>query len=153
MLTNWEFEKKYFLHKDMVYRIAFTYMKNVQESEDVLQEVFLKLYMRESSFESEEHEKRWLIKVTTNLCKDKLGLFWNKRRCSFEGLEQLVDKDEERNVIQDIVSLPEKYRIAIYLHYVEGYSCKEIAEILGKSESAVKMRLKRGKEMLKNERR
>ena len=132
MLTNWEFEKKYFLHKDMIYRIAFTYMKNVQESEDVLQEVFLKLYMRESSFESEEHEKRWLIKVTTNLCKDKLGLFWNKRRCSFEGLEQLVDKDEERNVIQDIVSLPEKYRIAIYLHYVEGYSCKEIAEILGK---------------------
>ena len=153
MLTNWEFEKKYFLNKDMVYRIAFTYMKNAQESEDILQEVFLKLYMREGAFESEEHEKRWLIKVTTNLCKDKLGLFWNKRRCDFDGLEQLADKGEERSVIQDIVSLPEKYRIAIYLHYVEGYQCKEIAEILGKSESAVKMRLKRGKEMLKNERR
>ena len=153
MLTNWEFEKKYFLHKDMVYRIAFTYMKNVQESEDILQEVFLKLYKRGKGFESEEHEKRWLIRVTTNLCKDKLALFWNKRRCEFEGLEQLADKEAERSVIQDIVSLPEKYRIAIYLHYVEGYQCKEIAEILGKSESAVKMRLKRGKEMLKNERR
>lgn len=153
MLTNWEFEEKYFLYKDMVYRIAFTYMKNVQESEDILQEAFLKLYKREKGFESEEHEKRWLIKVTTNLCKDKLALFWNKRRCEFEGLEQLADKEEERNVIQDIVSLPEKYRIAIYLHYVEGYQCKEIAEILGKSESAVKMRLKRGKEMLKSERR
>lgn len=68
MLTNWEFEKKCFLHKDMVYRIAFTYMKNVQESEDIFQEVFLKLYKREKGFGSEEHEKRWLIKVTTNLC-------------------------------------------------------------------------------------
>ncbi|MGN0714174.1 MAG: RNA polymerase sigma factor [Anaerovoracaceae bacterium] len=68
-------------------------------------------------------------------------------------LQTVADKAEERNIIQDIVSLPEKYGISIRLQYVEGYQCKEIAEILGKSESAVKMRLKRGKKMLKNERR
>ena len=77
---------------------------------------------------------------------------WLQMPCSIH-FTLLADKEEERNVIQDIISLPEKYRIAIYLHYVEGYQCKEIAEILGKSESAVKMRLKRGKEMLKSERR
>lgn len=146
-----EFEAIYERHKDTVFRMAFTYMKSWQESEDVLQEVFLKLYTAEPAFESEEHERRWLIRVTVNLCKNQLKLFWNTKRCSLEQIGELVESPDDREIIAAVLELPEKCRSAVYLHYVEGYKCREIAELLQVKESTVKMRLKRGRELLKIE--
>ncbi len=144
-----EFEAIYERNKDTVFRIAFTYMKNRQESEDVLQEVFLKLYTAEPVFDSKEHERRWLIRVTVNLCKNRLKLFWNTKRCSLDEIGELADRQDDREIIAAVLGLPEKYRSVVYLHYVEGYRCREIAELLSLKESTVKMRLKRGRELLK----
>lgn len=92
MLTSKEFELKYDTYKDTVFRIAFTYLKNQAESEDVMQEVFLKLYTAAPDFEGEEHEKRWLIRVTVNLCKNQLKSFWRSHRGEIENLEQIADQ-------------------------------------------------------------
>lgn len=150
-MSGKEFELVYERYKDMVYRIAFTYMKNRQESEDVLQDVFLKLYTMERKFDGEEHRRRWLIRVTVNLCKNRLNLFWNTRRCSLEMIGEIADSPGSGDVIAAVLELPEKPRTAVYLYYVEGYKCKEIAEILQIKESTVKMRLKRGRELLKQQ--
>lgn len=144
-----EFEEKYDRYKTTVYRIAFAYLKNNEECEDAMQEVFLKLLLSAPPFETGEHEKRWLIRVTVNYCKNNLKLFWNSRRGSIEEIEQLPADAEEKAILEEILNLPEKFKIVIYLYYVEGYKCAEIAEILDMKESAVKMRLKKGRELLK----
>lgn len=146
-----EFEEKYKQYKAIIYRIAFTYLKNNEECEDAMQEVFLKLLLSAPSFESSEHEKRWLIRVTVNYCKNNLKLFWNSRRGAMEEIQQLPADSEEKLILEEILNLPEKFKIVIYLYYVEGYKCAEIAEILDLRESAVKMRLKKGRELLKIE--
>ena len=144
-----EFEEKYDQYKTVIYRIAFTYLKNNEECEDAMQEVFLKYLLSAPAFESTEHEKRWLIRVTVNYCKNNLKLFWNSRRGASEEIAQLPADNEEKAILEEIFNLPEKFKIVIYLYYVEGYKCAEIAEILGMKESAVKMRLKKGRELLK----
>ncbi len=144
-----EFEEKYDQYKTVIYRIAFTYLKNNEECEDAMQEVFLKLLLSAPEFESAEHEKRWLIRVTVNYCKNNLKLFWNSRRGAMEEIEQLPADAEEKAILEEILNLPDKFKIVIYLYYVEGYKCTEIAEILDMKESAVKMRLKKGRELLK----
>lgn len=144
-----EFEEKYDQYKATIYRMAFAYLKNNEECEDAMQEVFLKLLLSAPPFETSEHEKRWLIRVTVNYCKNNLKLFWNSRRGSIEEIEQLPADAEEKAILEEILNLPEKFKIVIYLYYVEGYKCAEIAEILDMKESAVKMRLKKGRELLK----
>lgn len=151
MLTDKEFEKKYARQKDMVFRIAFTYMKNQQESEDIMQEVFLKLYTAEQSFDSGEHEKRWLIRVTVNLCKNHLKSFWHSHRGELKEWQPAAENLETQEVIKEVLRLPEKYKIVIYLFYVEGYKVREIGEILNEKESTIKMRLKKGRELLRME--
>lgn len=153
MLTSKEFELKYDTYKDIVFRIAFTYLKNQAESEDVMQEVFLKLYTAAPDFEGEEHEKRWLIRVTVNLCKNQLKSFWRSHLGEIENLEQIADQPMDREILQEVLALPEKYKAVIYLFYVEGYKSREIAEILGEKDSTVKMRLKKGRELLRMEHR
>ena len=148
-MNDSRFEAIYYRHKDTVYRIAFTYMKNRQESEDVLQDVFLKLYTSAPAFDGDEHERRWLIRVTVNQCKNRLQLYWHTKRCSLEQMGDIADSPDDREVIAAVLELPEKPRIAVYLYYVEGYKCREIAEILQIKESTVKMRLKRGRELLR----
>lgn len=143
------FNEKYSLYKTMLFRIAFTYMKNTEDCEDILQEVFLKLLTNTSEFASQEHEKRWLIRVTVNLCKNHMKSFWNSKRTSMEELQEFTMNMEELEIMQDILALPKKYKIVIYLHYVEGYKCMEIADIMHLKESTVKMRLKKGRELLK----
>lgn len=151
MQTRNDFEIKYEKYKTTVFRIAFTYLKNQQECEDMLQDVFIKLFTAAPQFESEEHEKRWLIRVTVNLCKNQLKTSWNSRRGEMDELEQIADSSLNREILEEILSLPEKNKIVIYLFYVEGYKCREIAEILKENESTIKMRLKKGRELLRME--
>ncbi|NLJ96455.1 MAG: RNA polymerase sigma factor [Clostridiales bacterium] len=142
---------KYNLYKNMLFQITFSYLGNKYDCEDVLQEAFIKLCYHAPEFLDEEHEKRWLIRVTINLCKNHLKSFWNRKKISINGLEEYFTTEEEIEIMSDIIALPEKYKSAILLHYISGYKIAEIAEILNITESAVKMRLKREREKLKIE--
>lgn len=147
-----EFEDKYYKYKDVLFRIIFTYVKNVSDTEDILQDVFIKFYERNCSFETEEHEKRWLIRVAVNQSKNHLKLFWNRKRDLFDNdLSNIFveDASEQNEMLQKVLDLPQNVKGAMYLHYYEGYTCKEIGEILKVKESAIKMRLKKGREILK----
>ncbi len=154
-MSTHEFSEMYEKYKNILYRVAFTYVKNNEDVEDILQEVFLKRIYQENEFESEEHEKRWMIRVTVNMSKNYLKSFWNRNKLT---IDELVESscvlqwqldETEKELFSEIMKLPDKQRIAIYLHYYEGYSCKEIADILKCGESAVKMRLQKGRELLK----
>ena len=133
-----------------VYRLAMVYLGRPADAEDAVQEAFLRLLSRAPSFADAEHEKRWLLRVTVNLCRDQLKGFWRKRTAALEPDEPAPDP-ETLGVAEAIVALPEQYKAPIHLHYCEGYSVAEIGEILHLGQSAVKMRLKRGRDLLKLE--
>jgi RNA polymerase sigma-70 factor (ECF subfamily) len=143
--------ERYDLYKTMLFRIAFSYLGNKQDSEDILQEAFIKLCYLAPDFPSDVDEKRWIIRVTINLCKNHLRSYWHRNRRSMEDLEEFIFIQEDRENLQEILNLPQKYRIVIHLFYFEGYKITEIAKILKLSASAIKMRLKRGRELLKIE--
>lgn len=131
-----------------IYRLAFSYVRNAADAEDICQEAFLRLYRFEGSFQSDENAKAWLIRVTVNLSKNLL------RSCRFTRWEPLDESvpaldDEELSLLQSVMKLPPKYRAAIYLYYYEGYSVKEIADITGATVSSVTTRLARGRGRLK----
>lgn len=144
------FEAAYDAYGPMVYRLAMVYLGNRADAEDVTQEAFIRLLHRPPAFSDGEHEKRWLLRVTVNLCRDQLKGFWHKRAVELE--PGLPDRDtESQGLAEAIVALPEQYKGPIHLHYCEGYSVAEISEIMKLGQSAVKMRLKRGRELLRRE--
>ncbi|MBH1940273.1 sigma-70 family RNA polymerase sigma factor [Mobilitalea sibirica] len=151
----WNTEKfiyeKYQSYKSFLFRIAFSYVGNKQDSEDILQEAFIKLCYYAPDFSSAEDEKRWIIRVTINLCKNHLRSFWYKNKVNIDNLESFAYEPKTEEVILDLLRLPVKYKSVIQLYYFVGYKVSEIAEILNLSESGVKMRLKRGRELLKIE--
>lgn len=135
--------------RDMVFRVAYSYIKNAADAEDIMQEVFLKLYRSNETFEKDENVKSWLIRVTINASKDYLKSAWMSKRTALED-NYAIHPIKDSELAEAMNSLKSKYRIVIYLHYYEGYAVKEIAGLLGISESNVKTRLKRGRDMLKN---
>ena len=139
--------KKYI---DTVFRLALSYTKNVSDAEDLTQNVFLALLQEKKSFESEEHVRHWLVRVTANMCKNHLRAPWRKH-ISYEeyvsGMPEVADRDRE--ILRAVMELPEKYRMPIYLHYFEGYSTQEIAGILKMAKGTVCTNLARGRELLK----
>ena len=135
-------------YADMVYRIALTRCGIVENAEDVFQEVFMKLAEKNPKFESKEHEKAWLIRVTINLTKNMNTTAWNKKVVSLD--ENIIFETKEQNdVFQAVCDLPHNYRTVIYLLYYEGYKVKEISELMKKSEGTIKTWLFRAREMLK----
>ncbi len=154
-MSTHEFSEMYEKYKNILYRVAFTYVKNNEDVEDILQEVFLKRIYLDKEFESEEHEKRWMIRVTVNMSKNHLKSFWNRNKLTIDELVESSDvlqwqfDETQKEIFSEIMKLPDKQRMAIYLHYYEGYSCKEIADILRCGESAIKMRLQKGRELLR----
>lgn len=153
-MSTHQFKEKYWKYKDTIFRIAVTYVKNQDDAEDILQNVFYKLLYQSPEFASEEHEKRWLIRTSINQCKNHLSSFWNRKRTDIEGgydIGQWGMTFEENSILKEVLALPEKYKITCYLHYFEGYTCAEIGEILKCTPSAVKMRLKKCRELLKME--
>jgi len=133
-----------------VYRLAMVYLGRPADAEDVTQETFVRLLCRAPAFADEEHRRRWLLRVAANLCRDQLRGFWRKRVTELDDALPAAPA-EEREAARAVMALPEQYRLPIHLHYYEGYSVAEIAGILKLGQSAVKMRLKRGREMLKLE--
>ena len=134
---------------NLLYRNAYVLLRNPHDVQDVLQEVMLKYMEKAPVFQSTEHEKAWLLKVTSNLCKDFLR--FNKKHSCF-GIEELEIPDvqkEYREILREVLALPAKYKSVLILHYIEGYQLKEVAGILGISENAAKKRIQRGREALK----
>lgn len=136
---------------DMVYRIALNAVGSAADAEDVTQNVMVRLYRADPDFESEEHAKRWLIRVAINESKRFMGLPWKKREASLEEvLNASAESDGlQRGLLREVAGLPPKYRVPMYLYYYEGYSVKEIAELTGRKVSTLQTRLARGREKLR----
>lgn len=138
-------------YQDIVYRTALHFFASPPDAEDAVQEVFLRLYTRSDPFESPEHLRRWLLRVTVNVCKDVLKSPWRKRRVVLDALpdQPVFDTPEQGELYQAVMELPEIYRLVLYLFYYEELSTKEIAALLGVRQTAVTTRLSRGREQLK----
>lgn len=144
-----EITKIYERQADTVYRVCFSFMKNASDAEDMVQETFLKLISCKKKFESEEHEKAWLIVTASNTCKDELRR-WKRRLENmnvFLHLGNTVQR-EDSEIRQQVLDLPVKYRQVIYLYYYEGYHTAEIADMLHCSESTIRNQLLRGRRIL-----
>lgn len=139
-------------YASMVQRICFIHLKNEADTEDIFQTVFLKYAMSTVEFQSEAHEKAWLIRVTVNACKDLLKSFFRKHTVPLEDyIEQFGVTDSlHSELLEAVISLPEKYRRVVYLHYYEGYTAPEISEILGIKVNTVYTHLARGKNLLRD---
>lgn len=129
------------------------HLKNYSDTEDIFQTVFLKYVLSSVSFENEEHEKAWFIRVTINACKDILKSFFRNRVIS---LDEILDQPEElptdyREVLEAVLSLPQKYRDVVYLHYYEGYTAPEMSRILRKNVNTIYTLLNRSRQMLRKE--
>lgn len=138
-------------HADTVKRICFIYLKNDADTEDVFQDVFLKYALFPSAFQSTEHEKAWLIRVTVNRCKDVLKSFFRKKTCSLDEAYFLATPQNTDcpDLLPAVLALPEKYRLVIFLHYYEGYTVPAIADMLHKKENTVYTNLARAKQQLR----
>ncbi|WP_242847640.1 RNA polymerase sigma factor [Niameybacter massiliensis] len=134
---------------DMVYRICFMFFKNEIDTEDAVQAIFMKVIEKEPTFASVEHEKAWLIVTAQNHCKNQLKHWWQKRIEFDSATHDSVHHDEESGVLELVLKLPDKFKLPIYLHYYEGYSTDEIAQMLDVNASTLRSRLKKGRELLK----
>lgn len=130
-------------------RLAYSYLHNMSDSEDVLQDTLITFIRTAPTFASKSHEKAWAMRVAINLSKNKLQ--YNKMRCADELSENLASAENEdlSFVWAAVKELPEKYREVIHLFYHEGYQTAEIAEILQKNEATVRSLLHRGKARLR----
>ncbi len=139
-------------YKNNLFGIAFNICKNMQDAEDIVQDTFIGYLTTEKDFETLEHIRAWLIRVTINKAKNKNISLFRRKTVPFEDyMETLTFESEEASeLFITVMNLPEKYRVVIHLFYYEDYSIKEIADILKLSKSNVKVRLSRGRTLLKN---
>ena len=136
---------------DRLYAAAFNITRQRQDAEDAVQEALLRLYRSDKEFESEEHVKAWLIRVTINIAKSTCTSFWHRNRVPYEDYMDEIPFEEEsdRDLMEAVLSLPDKYRIIVHLYYYEGYKTREIADTLKLSENTVKTRLLQSRKLLK----
>lgn len=148
--TQEEIAKIYRRRYKMVYQICLVLLKNVPDAEDAAQTVFRKIMEQNVPFRDPEHEKAWLIVTARNECKNQLKHWWRTRRSGPEELERLTwQQPEDGEVWALLLSLPPKERLAIYLHYYQGYSAEEAARIMGSKPATLRSWLFRGRNRLK----
>ena len=147
-MTEQEFCEQYAKYKNTVYSVIFNYVQNAEDTADLLQEVFIKLYSTDTNFTDDEHRKAWLIRVSVNMCKNHLRAIKNRKNVVLEEDIPYFDQTADNELLKVVLTLPEKYRIPIHLFYYEDYSIKDIAAVLDLPESTVKIHLKRGRDKL-----
>lgn len=149
-MTNEQFTGAAARYIDTVFRVAYNYIKSVSDADDVTQNVFLKLLKQTKPFESEDHLKHWLIRVTVNECRNLMRSRW-WRQPSYEDYAQSLtfENPAHSELFYAVMELPAKYRLPIYLHYYEGYTTAEIGHLLHIPKNTVCTNLKRGRELLK----
>lgn len=138
-------------YRDNLFAVAFNVCKNAADADDIVQETFLQYYIARKKFDNEQHIRAWLIRVAINKAKNVNRSFWRQHKMPLEEyMETLVfETPEDETLFETVMGLPEKYRIVIHLYYYEDYSVHEIAAALKLTESNVKIRLSRGRKMLK----
>lgn len=163
MRTSESFDEVMRHYTPMVYRIAFTRLGNAADAEDVSQDVFVRYFRADKTYESEEHRKAWLLHCAVNCANSAAGSAWNRHRSDAPDLEQLADtlqsdssveetaerKETREGVLKAVMELPAKYRTVIYLFYFEDMPTARIAEVTEIRESTVRSQLSRARELLK----
>lgn len=133
-----------------LFRLCLVMLKNTHDAEDAVQDTLLSYLQHAPEFESRESERSWLLTVAANCCRDSLRRAKRHPSVSMDELTELGATDEHALVLDALMALPEKFRLVLTLHYVEGYSTSEIAGMIGRTPSAVKMRLQKGRRLLED---
>jgi len=148
--TDREIAELYERHKKTVYRVCFAYMKNTADTEDAVQDTFIRLIKAGTAFESEEHEKAWLIRTAANVCKNVLRNRWRKSE-NLEDYKTFQKSDDGTDgVLGVVMGLPDKYKTVVYLYYYEGYDSVEISRMLGKPQSTIRNHLHEARSALRS---
>ena len=147
--TELDIERIVDTYGNMLFRICLVILCNEKDAEDVVQDTFITYLTKSPTFNDSEHEKAWLITIATNRCKNMRRYNIIRKHMDINDL-QLYSKDvESYGLLEHLMRLPDKHKIVLLLHYVEGYKVDEIAKILTITTSAVKKRLQRGRELLR----
>ena len=148
--TDKDIDSIYQRHVDTIYRVAYSFMKNGADAEDMVQEAFLRLLRSGTEFDTEQHEKAWLIVTVSNLCKSALRSPWCRRE-SFDSLTEppTVEDPAPDETLQAVLALPEDYKLPVYLYYYEGYPTAQIAQMLNVAPATIRSRLNRARKKLK----
>ena len=133
---------------DLLYRLCILMLRNESDAEDAVQETFIKYYRKAPAFESTEHEKAWLIRVATNQCRDILRFRVRHPQAEEACFTKLSADSCDSGILEALTAVPEKYRLVLTLYYVEDCPIEEIAKIIRRTPSAVKMRLQKGRKLL-----
>ena len=134
---------------NMLFRLCLITLGNVSDAEDVVQETIIKYMQKAPKFNNKEHEKAWLIKVATNKCRDILRYKSRYPMVEIDEITAFTKESADNGILDALMMLPERFRVVLVLYYVEEYSIEDIAKFIGKTTSAVKMRLQKGRKLLK----
>ena len=150
-ISNEEFNDKYALYKNTIYSIAYTYVHNVTDADDITQDVFMKYLNSDSVFQTLDNEKYWIIRVTINTCKSYLTKYWKKNVVLDDDYVSRIpsEEKEEDDMFECVFKLPHKYKEVIVLYYYENLSTDEISKTLMITKSNVKKRLERARNILR----
>lgn len=149
MRTMQELTECYARHRKTVWNICYSYLMNPADTEDAVQDTFLRYIESSRRFADENHEKAWLIVTARNVCKDELKRARRKNIPLERAGELSAAADEKTELLSAIQALPDQQKTAVYLHYYEGCSCAEIAAMLRRRESTVRSDLRRARLTLK----
>lgn len=142
-------EKMIDTYGNMLFRLCLITLGNTSDAEDAVQETFIRYFQKAPVFENAEHEKAWLITVATNQCRDILRFRSRHRFVDLDEISEYTQDISDSGIIDALLTVPDKFRMVLVLHYVEGYSVNEISKVIGKTASAVKMRLQKGRRLLR----
>ncbi len=134
---------------NMLFRMCLVILCNENDAEDVVQDTFITYLTKSTPFNDSEHEKAWLITIATNRCKNMRRYNIIRKHMDINDLQLYCKDDENYGLIEHLMRLPNKHKIVLLLYYVEGYKVDEIAKILVITTSAVKKRLQRGRELIR----
>ena len=133
---------------NMLFRLCLITLGNASDAEDAVQETLIKYLQKAPEFESTQHEKAWLITVATNKCKDILRFKNRHQTVNIDEIIEFTNNVSDNCILDALMTLPDKFRTVLTLYYVEQYSIEDIARVIGKTTSAVKMRLQKGRRLL-----
>ena len=152
-MTDEAFARAARTYGDTIYRVAYHALSSPHDAEDVMQTVLLRLYECKKNFESEEHVKHWILRVAVNESRKLLRSFWRRTSVPLEEWRETAapEDTEQAEVLQAVMALEPKYRLAVYLYYYEGYKVDEVGELLGLNASTVQTRLARARAKLKTQ--
>lgn len=143
-----DLEKLMQTHGNKLFRLCLLTLGNASDAEDAVQETFIKYLQKAPRFVDEEHKKAWLLTVAANRCRDMLRFKKRHPVVDMDEIKEFTKEKTESGILDALMLLPEKYRVVLVLYYVEEYNVDSIAKMVGRTKSAVKMRLQKGRRLL-----